>query len=54
MWKSQLAPERSVLQTGEERVQLLQRGAMLRLQPIDGGDPAGELALEWKRRNWYL
>ena len=48
---SQLAPEGAVLEGGEERVELGQRGAVRGFQLLDGGDAAGEVALKGEGRN---
>ena len=47
---SELPAEGAVLEGGEERVQLGQRGAVRGLQLLHGGDAAGEFALQ--REGW--
>ena len=43
---SEFPPEGAVLEGGEERVQLGQRGAVRGLQLLHGGDAAGEVVLK--------
>jgi hypothetical protein len=51
---SEFSSEGAVLEGGEERVQLGQRGAVRGLQFLHGGDAAGEVALEGEGRKNHL
>ena len=45
---SQFSPESAVLERGEERVELGERGAVGGFQFVDGSDATSEIELQWR------